>query len=262
MSGLDIVVMKHGSSTVENDDGIGIDQYKVDLHVAGHLMLHSVGIATVEVSSGAVVEGREYVTEHGRDPASFSDVQLAKFGTPRQMFHWQNAAARHGLLAEQILATHHDIDEIPTKPFIIAGIRLSASMGIVPVINENNAADDTETRILEQSERAEGDRQFAADNDWLAAHLAIAIGAKALLIFTDREGFEIDGVVQREIKISDLPEMERHCQEQSMSGTGGMFGKLNAAAKAAQNGIDAIIGSSIESPFNLLRGASGTRVVQ
>jgi len=260
MSELDLIVLKHGSSVVSNAGGNGIDQQRVYAHVNAHQQLREGGFQTVEVASGAVLAGIEYATECNLDVNALSKVELAKMGTARQIMHWQLAGDVFGIAVEQVLATHEEIDDESEGKFIVEGIKESASKGFLSVVNENNAAANYETKLLEA--QATEDKLVKADNDWLAAHLSMALGANTLMLLTNTYGLLTERGRVRQIQVADADDYIQYCYQKDPKGTGGMKSKLLAAAKAAEAGVDVIIGSAFANPYVLLEGESGTRVVQ
>ncbi len=265
MSNNEMIVMKQGSSSSENSGGIGLDQTKIDFHVQQHVNLRNEGIDTVDVASGAVVAGKEQVLEFGRQVEDFDDNELALLGTSRQISHWEQAARPHGLMIGQVLGTHRQIDDSAEGRQIVERIgKVTRKRGVLVVLNENNAAASEEMKEYEESEAAkqQGEEDAEADNDWLAAHLAIALGASTLLLLSNIDGFKIGHKVTREIKVYDVADMLAHCKGTSSSGTGGMRSKLRAAERAARAGINVIIGNASIDCRRLLIGDAGTRIVQ
>ncbi len=259
----EIIVKKHGSSVVQNENGIGLDQNKIESHMLNHKRLRDDGYNTVEVASGAVVAGREVVVESGRNLDIFDNRSLAKLGTSRQIRNWANAGHNHNILVSQILATHDEIDDKAEGSQIILGVHEDLERGILTVLNENNAASSTELNIfnIAEQKKVSGLEDDGADNDWMAAHFAISLGATMLFFLTDRMGFEVNDKIMPTIKTYDIPDMISHCQGTSENGTGGMGSKLRAAGKAADAGIHVVIGNAFVDSRSFLDG-EGTTVVQ
>lgn len=268
----ELIVVKHGTSVVENTNRIGLDQDKINFHVEQHMRLRSMGFDTTEVASGAAVAGIEYVIqEMGEDIDNFSDDMLAIFGTARQIQHWQEAGKQHGVAVGQVLATHDEIDDnieegSPGELMVrqIRGLTWDESL---IVINENHAAALEEMEPYVESLNAQAFEEFhgingEADNDWLAAHLAIAIGASTLLLLTKADGFKVNGKVQPEIQLGDIASFLKYCGIKDFSGSGGMESKLLATERAAEAGIQVIIGNAFTDVRQLMSGEAGTRVVQ
>lgn len=253
MSAEQLAVIKHGTSSVQESHGIGISQGSVNIHVMNHVLLRMRGIQTVEVASGAVVAGKEYVLAQKREIDEFSDDELAAFGTRVQISHWSRAGEPHGLLIAQALATHKEIDDEAEGKKIIDSIRSATQKGILTVVNENPVADDSEMKKYEEG---------GADNDWMASHLAIAIRATHLLLLTNKDGVEANGSVLEEIKVAEIPDILKYCGGVGVNGTGGMASKVEAAGKAAKTGMSVVIGNAFGNISALLDGETGTRVVQ
>jgi glutamate 5-kinase len=265
----ELVVVKHGSAVVEHDDGVGLDQVKIDFHVRQHMRLRAKGFDTTEVASGAVVEGKEYVIhEMGENIENFTDDELAVFGTARQLQHWEEAARPYGWAVGQVLVTHEQIDddigELSPGEFMVRMIRNATWAESLIVSNENHAAAAEEIwpYIQGLNAKVRGEDNPEADNDWLAAHLAMALGAKTLLLLTDVDGLMVNGKVVPELSIYDIPEMLAHCKGDSESGKGGMKSKLLATERAVTAGIEVIIGNAFTDVRHLIDGEAGTRVVQ
>jgi glutamate 5-kinase len=123
---------------------------------------------------------------------------------------------------------------------------------VVPVINEN---DTTAT-----------DEISFGNNDFLAAQVAILIGAQLLLLLTDAEGvFTADPRLQPEAQLVPhvfKPEALEGLQighNTSPLGSGGMRSKVLAAEMATAAGIPAVIASGLE-PDTIVRTAAGETV--
>lgn len=261
----ELIVVKHGSSVVENTDGIGIDQTKINFHAWQHVFLRATGLSTVEVASGAVVEGKEKLLRDFDMPIDgYDESALAQFGTARQIAHWEEACRPHGIPVGQVLATHQEINDTSEGKRLIENIRKVTSHGALVVINENDAAAVDEMLVYEaeQAAKQRGDTVAEADNDWLAAHLAMSIGASTLLLLGNMDGFQIDGKVVPEIRVAEIDGLLRHCDGSSNSGRGGMASKLQAAGKAAEAGLKVIIGNAFSNTGHLMAGDGATKVLQ
>jgi glutamate 5-kinase len=265
MSGKEIVAVKHGSSVSEEYNHIGINQAKTNSHGSQHNNLRQAGFDTIEIASGAVVEGKEKMRRLGRQIGDFTEEELAIAGTAGQIRHWEVACEPYGIAIGQVLATHAEIDDTAEGTHIIENIKSATSKGMLVVLNENNAAAIRELIAYEQGQEARkrGEDDQEADNDWLAAHTAISVGASSLLLLTNKHGFEVDNEIVPEIKVADIPDMLQYCGDPSKSGTGGMDSKLLAAGKAAEAGVDVILGNAFVDYRALLAGdLVCTRVVQ
>jgi len=265
----ELVVVKHGSSVVEHDDGVGLDQAKIDFHLRQHMRLRARGFDTTEVASGAVVEGKEYVLhEMGQHIDDYSTHELAIFGTARQMRHWEEAGRHHRLTVGQILASHEEIDsdigQFSPGATMVKMISDATGTESLVVTNENHAVASYEMDqyVYGLNAKVRGESNPESDNDWLAAHLAMALGAKTLLLLTGVDGLKVEGRVASEVHVYDIPEMLAHCHGTSEAGKGGMASKLLAADRAARAGVEVVIGNAFTDVHHLIDGDAGTRVVQ
>jgi glutamate 5-kinase len=105
---------------------------------------------------------------------------------------------------------------------------------VVPIINEN----DTTTT----------DEISFGDNDFLAAQVAILVGAERLLLLTNTDGVftadpRVDAGARLVERIDDFQQLEelRITQQTSVLGSGGMRSKVVAAEMATAAGIPTVI---------------------
>ena len=261
----EIIMVKHGSSSNENDNGIGTDQSKVNSHARNHNWLRREGFDTIETASGAVVEGKEYLFALGAHTDDYNIRELALHGTAGQVSHWQKACEPYGIPVGQVLATHDEIDDDAEGKAIISNMLSATRRGSLILLNENNAASTLEMDEYEKSSEARRDVEFDAepDCDLLAAHAAKATGASVLLLLSNIDGLMVKGEVRKEVKTYDVLDMLPYCIGKSRSGSkDGMKSKLLAAKKAAEAGMLVIIGNAFVDTRYLLSGDLGTRVIQ
>jgi glutamate 5-kinase len=172
------VVVKVGSSTLVDDDGR--PRLPVFERLAGECAeLVSGGVPVVVVSSGAVALGLGELGKAIR-PRAMGDLQAASaLGQTLLQSHWQTAFTALGVRAGQVLLTEPDIHRRSSYVNARRTLRRLMSWGVVPVVNEN---DSTAT-----------DEITFGDNDALAAHVALMLQARLLVLLTD-----IDGVYDRD----------------------------------------------------------------
>jgi glutamate 5-kinase len=197
------------------------------------------GTPTCVVSSGAIALGLRRLNL-ARRPASLPRLQAASaLGQAALQRAWQDALGPHGLEAAQILLTSAEIAE--RRAYVNARNALAAllALGTVPVVNENDATATDEISF--------------GDNDALAAHVAVLVRARLLVLLTSvpgvlREGVLIeDGAAARTVELG----------ASSALGRGGMESKIAAAELAAGAGIPTLIADgSVE---GILTGALAGR---
>jgi len=166
---------------------------------------------------------------------------------------YENAFEDRRTLA-QVLLTNYDFSNRMKYLNIRNTLNTLLAHKVIPVINEN----DTVT-VLDIKKSAFG------DNDALAAHVAVAIDADILLIFTDVDGLydrnpkedgaklirEVVGVTDAEIAM---------CSGGNALGRGGMAAKLRAAKIATEASVKVIVanGTVQDSLRKAISGETGT----
>ena len=206
---------------------------------------HSAGQGIVIVSSGAIALGarRLGLAKGGR--ASLEDAQAAA-ATGQIALSQVYAELLHarGLTAAQMLVTLDDLED--RRRFLNASATLDRllSLGVVPVLNENDSVATAEIRF--------------GDNDRLAARVAQAAGAGGVLLLSDVDGLYtanpsrdptatfIDTVERLDARIEAMADS----RSGSGLGSGGMVAKLQAAKIANAAGAHlAILSGKVDRPL-------------
>lgn len=250
----DLLVAKYGSRIVTGPEGI--DQGMIDLH-ARQLASVKDRFDLIVVTSGAVAAGRNLWLS--RPDASSEDLEpslqsLASIGSPGVFTAWQRAFSRYGLVAGAISITHREIDDKSEGPMLLRSLEDNRRSGMATVLNENDAVSDEELALL----------AYGGDNDGLASHIARAVGAHSMILFTSKGGFfddygvEIPLIMQSEFQ--QTQEMVER-RESSESGTGGAPTKLIASKEAAEDGISTHVARWDDDIEAVLAGQKGTLLV-
>jgi glutamate 5-kinase len=232
------VVVKLGSSIVADDEG----EVRLDVleplceEVAAR---HAAGDEVVLVTSGAIARGMRQMQLPVR-PSSMDELQAASAVGQGQLYRvYDELLARSGVKSAQVLLTFFDMSARMHYLNARHTLRKLLDWRVVPVINEN----DTTTT----------DEISFGDNDFLAAQVAILIGADLLVLLTDISGLHTsdpqrDPSAELVEEVRDLEELERYEIGVSASplGSGGMRSKVVAAEMATAAGIPAVITSGIE----------------
>ncbi len=169
-----IVVAKIGTSSVTASDG-SVDTaavFKLCGEVAG---LRRDGHTVVVVTSGAVTAGVAAVAPRGgyrSDPKSLQ--ALSAIGQPRLMRVYEDGLAAEGLLAGQVLLAPLDLAHRQRYLHARDTFLRLLELGVVPIVNENDAIADDEIRF--------------GDNDRLAALVAHLLRADMLVLLTETAG--------------------------------------------------------------------------
>jgi glutamate 5-kinase len=250
------VIVKVGSSLLVDPDGSVRRDWLGDL-VADVATRIAGGQQIVIVSSGAIALGarRLGLAKGGR--ASLEDAQAAAaVGQIALSGLWAELLGAHGLTAAQMLVTLDDLED--RRRYLNASATLDRllSLGVVPIINENDSVATEEIRF--------------GDNDRLAARIAQAAGAHSVILLSDVDGlFTADP--RRDASATLLATVERiddsiiamaSAVSSSGIGSGGMASKIEAARIATGSGVDLIIISGTEPhPLSRVDAGAGTRFV-
>jgi glutamate 5-kinase len=227
------LVIKIGSSSLTAGNG-GIDPGAVE-RVTG-LVAGAVGLGhpTVLVTSGAVAAGMPAMGLKRR-PIDLAGLQVAAaVGQGRLMGRYTAGFDQYGLVAGQVLLTKDVLSNRDQYLNARAALDRMLSIGIVPVVNENDTVVVEELRL--------------GDNDRLSAVVSHLIGAGLLLILSDTEGlFSADPRVGD----AELLSAVRHTDEilDTLSGvgpigSGGVATKVAAARMAAWSGVPTVVASA------------------
>jgi glutamate 5-kinase len=248
------VVVKLGSNIVADDAG----EVRTDVleavcdEVAAR---HHAGDDLVVVTSGAIARGMRLM-ELPMRPSAIEELQAASAVGQGKLYRtYDELLQGRGVKSAQVLLTFFDMSARTHYLNARHTLQTLLRWHVVPVINEN----DTTTT---------DDISFG-DNDFLAAQVAILIGADRLVLLTHTAGLysadpRRDPAAKLIHEVSRLEELERYEIGISTSplGSGGMRSKVVAAEMATAAGIPVAITSGVERATvgAALRGEpSGTR---
>lgn len=239
-------VVKIGSALL-TADGRGLDRNAMAIWVQQLVALRQAGIELVLVSSGAVAAGMSRLGWPER-PKAISELQAAAaVGQMSLVKAWEGSFADHNERTAQVLLTHDDLSD--RKRYLNARSTLTTllSLGVVPVINENDTVATDEIRF--------------GDNDTLAALVANLVEADLLIILTDRDGmYDADPSSNPNAQLIVQARAEDSSLDAAAGGSagalgrGGMQTKLRAARLAARSGAHTVIvGGGIERVIDRLK---------
>jgi glutamate 5-kinase len=228
------VVIKLGSSIVA-DDG-GQPRAEVLAHVCEEAAaLHAAGRDVVIVTSGAIARGIGVMALGGR-PSEMEELQAASAVGQGKLYRvYDELLQGHGIASAQVLLTFHDLSG-ERSHYLNARRTLHKLLDwrVVPVINEN---DTTAT-----------DEITFGDNDFLAAQVAILLGAELLILLTSTDGLytadpRLDPGAEIVPLVEDFAALEALDIRQTTTtlGSGGMRSKVVAAEMATAAGIPAVV---------------------
>lgn len=247
------IVVKVGTSTLTNENG------KSNLRAFEKLALtlsdvQNMGYDVILVSSGAIAVGTNKMRLTKRPETLREKQAAAAVGQSSIMFFYDKFFADYNKTVAQILLNAEDIKQEEKKENLTNTFDTLLSMGIIPIVNENDSVSYTE---IESTERLFG------DNDMLSAVVSVLCGASKLVIFSDIDGFyDKDPRLYVDAKL--IERVDAITEETyalaggagSRRGTGGMKTKLQAASLATAQGIDTVItnGKNIDALYDVVEG--------
>ncbi|HTD79520.1 MAG TPA: glutamate 5-kinase, partial [Chloroflexota bacterium] len=245
------LVVKLGSSIVADERG----EVRADVlaRICDELSeLHRAGRMPVVVTSGAIARGME-VMDIAMRPRAMDELQAASAVGQGKLYQVYDELLRdRGVPSAQVLLTFFDLSARTHYLNARQTLRKLLDWRVVPVINEN----DTTTT----------DEISFGNNDFLAAQVAILLGAELLLLLTDARGLytadpRADSSAELVPEVSDFEALERLDVGHTTSplGSGGMRSKVVAAEMATAAGIPTVIASGLQAG-NVIGAASGEEI--
>jgi glutamate 5-kinase len=228
------LVVKIGSSSVTTASG-RVDTAAIDKLAAEVAAARRAGNRVVVVTSGAIAAGWTSLSPDRPRPSDLATLQaVSAVGQHLLMQVWSDALQRHDLTVGQVLLA--PLDFVHRSQYLHARQTLGRllDLGVVPVVNENDAVADEEIRF--------------GDNDRLAALVAHLVGAQLLVLLTDTAGLLTEDPRQTRggSLIEEVVEIDHELERiaggpGTAAGSGGMGSKLAAAKIAVWSGVEAVI---------------------
>ena len=231
------IVIKVGTSTLNYDTG------KLNISRIEHLVrelsdLANQGKEIILVSSGAVGAGLERMKKI-LDQQYSRKQAMAAVGQGILMHIYEKLFAEYDQIVAQVLLTKENSRQYSQYINSRNALMALLSMGVIPIINENDAVAVDELKI--------------GDNDTLSATVATLVDADALIILSDIDGlYTANPSKDKNAKLLHevphiTPEIENMAGGAGTSmGTGGMSTKIKAAKIAINSGCTMVIASGSE----------------
>jgi glutamate 5-kinase len=232
-----VIVVKLGSSVVADDDG------RVREDVLGRISdelvaLHASGQDVVVVTSGAIAVGMRGL-ELPLRPRAVDELQAASAVGQGKLYQVYDAMlSARGLRTAQVLLTFFDMSARSHYLNARGTLQRLLAWRVVPVINEN----DTTTT----------DEISFGDNDFLAAQVAILLGAELLVLLTSTDGVytadpRFEPAARLVDRVDDFSALETLDigHRTTPLGSGGMRSKVVAAEMATAAGIPAVVANGL-----------------
>ena len=245
------VVAKIGTSSITDDSG-AIERAAIEKFCAEVAELRSAGHRIVVVTSGAIAAGLpELGMDQSRRSVSVDTLQaVATVGQSVLMGMYREVFSALGIVAGQVLLVPLDFVIRTQYVHASATLRKLLELGVVPVVNENDAVADDEIRW--------------GDNDRLAALVANLVHADLLVLLTDTAGVLTDDP-RRNSNASLIEEIVDFDHQLARGaggagterGSGGMASKVTAARVASLSGVPTVIADASR-PGVLADAVAGT----
>jgi glutamate 5-kinase len=245
---MNCLVVKLGSSIVADERGA----VRVDVlaRICDELAeLHRSGRDLIVVTSGAIARGMGVMALPLR-PRAIDELQAASaIGQGKLYQVYDELLRERGMPTAQVLLTFFDMSARTHYLNARQTLRKLLDWRVVPVINEN----DTTTT----------DEISFGNNDFLAAQVAILLGAELLLLLTDAGGVftadpRLDPSAVLVPEVTDFGALEQLDIGHAASplGSGGMRSKVVAAEMATAAGIPTVVASGLV-PGTIAAAAGG-----
>jgi len=244
------LVVKVGSSSLTSRSG-GLDRDRLQALADAIAVQRLAGRQIVLVSSGAIAAGLAPLGLRRRPRDLATQQAAATVGQLLLVGQYAVAFGRHGLTVGQVLLSADDLHRRSHYRNAQRALERLLALGVVPVVNENDAVATDEIRF--------------GDNDRLAAlvaHLAVADG---LVLLSDVDGL-YDGdprrpgarLVPEVVDPVDLAGLDVRATGADGVGTGGMASKLEAAGIAVRAGVPVLLAAATSAAAAFAGEAVGT----
>jgi len=235
------IVIKIGSSSLTGSAGSELDPQAVQKIVDLAYSLKKRGAEVVVVSSGAIAAGLSPLGLKVRPKDLATQQAAASVGQGLLIAQYSEKFKAHGVISSQVLLTTEDIVRRSHYANAQQTLTKLLSLGVIPVINENDTVGTQEIRF--------------GDNDRLAALVAILIHADLLVLVSDIDALydappsQVGAQPIRYVaQMADIDSVTLGGAGTAGVGSGGMVTKVEAARIATSAGIPMLLTSLKESP--------------
>ena len=228
------VIVKIGTSSITAEGG-EVDTIALTKLTNEVISARRAGHDVVVVTSGAITAGVQRLgIERPTEPERLQAVSAV--GQIDLMRVYSELLGRHGVVPGQVLLAPHDFRDRDQYLHARATFEHLMQLGVVPVVNENDAVADDAIRY--------------GDNDRIAALVANLLRADLLVLLTDTPGVLTDDprVNPNASLIEEIREIDHSVEALAGTagerGSGGMSSKLAAAKMASWSGVRTVIAAA------------------
>jgi len=245
------IVIKIGSSSLTGAAGSELDPVAVDRLVDLVVAARKRGAEVVVVSSGAIAAGLAPLGLKTRPKDLAMQQAAASVGQGLLIHRYTESFARYQVTASQVLLTTQDVIRRSHYKNAQQALNRLLSLGVVPVINENDTVGTQEIRF--------------GDNDRLAALVALLIGADLLVLISDIDALYDAPPSQAGARritevqsVADIDDSTLGGVGSAGVGSGGMLTKIEAARISTSAGIPMLLTSLAQSTQSMSGEDFGT----
>ena len=228
------LVIKIGSALLVDRDSGTLRAAWLEALAEDVARLRARGTDVILVSSGAIALGRNALDLPAKELSLEQSQAAAAVGQIKLAGAYERVLGGHDLKTAQVLVTLEDSEDRRRYLNSRATLEQLLSLGVVPIVNENDTVATDEIRY--------------GDNDRMAAQVAVTAGADQLILLSDVDGFYSANPVQdasaRRFDVVETitPEIEAMAGDAGSGlSKGGMKTKLMAAKAATAAGCDMVI---------------------
>ena len=245
------IVIKIGSSSLTGTAGSQLDTSAVTKIVDLVAILKARGAEVVLVSSGAIAAGLAPLGLTSRPKDLATQQAAASVGQGLLIATYNENFSSHAIVSSQVLLTTEDVVRRSHYQNAQQTLYKLLSLGVVPIINENDSVGTQEIRF--------------GDNDRLAALVALLIDADLLVLVSDIDSL-YDAppsqpgakAIRTVVSMSDIESIVLGGAGSAGVGSGGMVTKVEAARISTSAGIPMLLTSLEESSRSLEGEELGT----
>ena len=231
------IVIKIGSSSL-TENGAGLNAAAVDRLVDVVAEAKKRGAEVLVVSSGAIAAGLAPLGLSSRPKDLSTQQAAASVGQGLLIHRYTESFARYGITASQVLLTTTDVVRRSHYSNAQRALFKLLSLGVVPVINENDTVGTSEIRF--------------GDNDRLAALVALLTQADLLILVSDIDALydapPSNSEAKKILEVRDFSEIAdiKLGGAGTGVGSGGMVTKIEAAKISTSAGTAMLLTSAAE----------------
>ncbi len=231
LRGVNRIVIKLGTGVL-TDHRMRPDPVQFAQLVSQIAALRSAGREVVVVTSGAVGAGMGVLGYEKRPPSLAERQACAAVGQSRLMSTYDSLFRHFDQPIAQVLLTHEDLADHTRHLNARNTLLTLLKRGVLPIVNENDAVSVTELKF--------------GDNDRLSALVASLLPADLLIILTTADGLmenfgRPDARVLGVVGTIDAAIEAMAGGTTSLTATGGMATKIEAAKIVVRSGIPLVI---------------------